>query len=132
MIVPVWVRHIDQPSKEVLQYAILDDQSNVSFVSQQLCEDLALGGPPTHLLLTTVQERNVHVTSNRICGLEILDFKREHAVKLPMLFQRNVIPANHSQIPKASVAQKWKHLFAIADAIMPYNSSVEISLLIGK
>ncbi|CAH3167848.1 unnamed protein product [Porites lobata] len=76
MIVPVWVRQVSQPSKEVLQYAVLDDQSNVSFVSQSLCEKLDLQGPPTDLLLTTVQERNVHVPSNRICGVEVLDFRR--------------------------------------------------------
>ena len=76
MIVPVWVRQVSQPSKEVLQYAVLDDQSNVSFVSQSLCEKLNLEGPPTDLLLTTVQERNVHVPSNRICGVEVLDFRR--------------------------------------------------------
>ena len=51
MIVPVWVRHISKPSQEVLQYAMLDDQSNVSFVSQSLCELLDLQRPPTDLLL---------------------------------------------------------------------------------
>lgn len=132
MIVPVWVRQVSQPSKEVLQYAVLDDQSNVSFVSQSLCEKLDLQGPPTDLLLTTVQERNVHVPSNRICGVEVLDFRREHAVKLPMMFKRDIIPASRSQIPKASVARKWEHLCPIADELMPYNPSVEISLLIGN
>jgi len=131
MIVPVWVRQVSQPSEEVLQYAVLDDQSNVSFVSQSLCEKLILEGPPTDLLLTTVQERNVHVPSNHICGVEVLDFRREHAVRLPMMFKRDIIPASRSQIPKASVARKWEHLCPIAEELMPYNPSVEISLLIG-
>ena len=132
MIVPVWVRQVSQPSREVLQYAVLDDQSNVSFLSQSLCEKLNLEGPPTDLLLTTVQEGNVHVPSNRICGVEVLDFRREHAVRLPMMFKRDIIPASRSQIPKASVARKWEHLRPIADELMPYNPSVEISLLIGN
>jgi len=34
MPVPVWVRSSSEASKEVLQYAVLDDQSNVSFISQ--------------------------------------------------------------------------------------------------
>lgn len=42
MIVPVWVRQVDETSKEVMQYAVLDDQSNVSFVSQSLYEKLNL------------------------------------------------------------------------------------------
>lgn len=132
MIVPVWVRHISKPSQEVLHYAVLDDQSNVSFVSQSLCEKLNLQGSPTDLLLTTVQERNVHTPSSRICGLEVLDLKREHSVKLPMLFTRDAIPASRSQIPKASVAQEWEHLRPIAEKLMPYDPNVEISLLIGN
>ncbi|KAL9966153.1 hypothetical protein ACROYT_G024179 [Oculina patagonica] len=132
MIVPVWVRHISKPSQEVLHYAVLDDQSNVSFVSQSLCEELNLQGSPTDLLLTTVQERNVHTPSSRICGLEVLDLKREHSVKLPMLSTRDAIPASRSQIPKASVAQEWEHLRPIADKLMPYDPNVEISLLIGN
>ena len=132
MIVPVWVRHMSKPSQEVLQYAVLDDQSNVSFVSQSLCEQLDLQGSPTDLLLTTVQERNVHTPSSRICGLEVLDFNREHTVKLPMLFTRDSIPASRSQIPKTSVAQEWEHLRPIADKLMPYEPDVEISLLIGN
>ena len=36
MIVPVWVRPVGEAEKEVLQYAVLDDHSNVSFVSETL------------------------------------------------------------------------------------------------
>ena len=38
MIVPVWVRPVGEPEKEIVQYAVLDDHSNVSFVSEALCE----------------------------------------------------------------------------------------------
>ncbi|XP_068707887.1 uncharacterized protein [Montipora foliosa] len=58
LIVPVWVRPVGQPEKEILQYAVLDDHSNVSFVSQTLCERFHLDGPSTELLLTTMQEQN--------------------------------------------------------------------------
>ena len=33
LIVPVSVRPVGQPEKEILQYAVLDDHSNASFVS---------------------------------------------------------------------------------------------------
>ena len=131
MIIPVWVRRASELSKEILQVAVLDDQSNVSFVSQKLCDRLNVHGPSTELLLTTVQERNVRVQSSRICGLEVLDYQREQRVKLPMMFKRDVIPATRSQIPKSKVAVEWEHLRVIADK-MPYNPDVEISLLIGN
>jgi len=95
-------------------------------------EKLNLQGPPTDLLLTSVQEQNVHVPRNRICRVEVLDLRREYAVKLPMMFKRDIFPASHSQIPKASVAQKWEHLRPVADELMQYSPSVEISLLIGN
>ena len=104
----------------------------MSFVSQSLREQLDLQGSPTDLLLTTVQERNVHTPSSLICGLEVLDFNRKHTVKLPMLFTRASIPASRSYIPKVSVAQEWEHLRPIADKLMPYEPDVEISLLIGN
>ena len=49
-----------------------------------------------------------------------------------MMFKGDIGPASRSQIPKASVARKWEHLRPIADELMPYNPSVEITLLIGN
>ena len=132
MIVPVWVRRTDEPSKEFLQYAILDDQSNVSFISKNLCNRLGVQGPSTELLLSTMQESKVRVQSNRIRGLEVLDYQRELVVKLPVLFMRNGIPSNRSQIPRPEVAAQWEHLRVIADKMMPYDPNVEISMLIGN
>ena len=132
MIVPVWVRQTNDPNKELLQYAILDDQSNVSFISNNLCSRLGVQGPSTELLLSTMQESKVRVQSNRIRGLEVLDYQRELVVKLPMLYKRDVIPSNRSQIPKPEVAAQWEHLRVIADKMMPYDPDVEISLLIGN
>jgi len=54
MIVPVWVRPVGEPKKDILQYAVLDDHSNVSFVSETLSERFNLQGPATELLLTTM------------------------------------------------------------------------------
>ena len=36
MIVPLRVRPVGEPEKEILQFAVLDDHSNVSFVSATL------------------------------------------------------------------------------------------------
>ena len=132
MIIPVWVRPEGDPSRESLEYAVLDDQSNVGFVSQSLCDRLNLHGPETQLLLTTMQEKNVLIESNRILGLEVLDFKKQNVIKLPMAFTREVVPANRSQIPKPEVVREWHHLKPVADKLMPYDPAIEISLLIGN
>ena len=86
MIVPVWVRPVGEPEREILQYAVLDDHSNVSFVAETLCERFNLQGPATELFLTTVQQQNEHVETRKISGLEVLDYHRECVVKIPVAF----------------------------------------------
>ena len=64
------------------------------FVTQSLCDRLNLHGLETQLLLTTIQEKNVLVESNQIFGLEVLDYHKEHVIKLPMAFTHEVVPVN--------------------------------------
>ncbi len=132
MIVPVWVRSKNEPEKEILQYAILDDQSNVGFISQALCDKLQVKGPQTQLLLSTVQEQNVLIDSNRVSGIEVLNYLKEECIELPQMFTRETVPGSHHQIPKAAVVRKWSHLQSVADELMPYESDIEIALLIGN
>ena len=120
------------PANEILQYAVLHDQSNVGFVSKCLRNKINLQGQPAEILLTIVHQCNAKVQSNRVCGLEILDFHREHVVKLPVAFTRENLPVNRSQIPKPEVIRQWKHLSPSADQLMPYDPDIEISLLIGN
>ena len=110
MIVPVWVRHKNQPDKELLQYAVLDDQSNVGFISQAFCDKLQVNGPQKQLLLSTVQEQNVMIDGNRVSEIEVLDYQREECIDLPPMFTRETVPGSHHQIPKAAVVSKWTHL----------------------
>ncbi|XP_030855283.1 uncharacterized protein LOC100892674 [Strongylocentrotus purpuratus] len=131
MIVPVWVRHASNPGNEILQYAILDDQSNVGFVSKALCEKMRVDGTDTNLQLTTMHE-STRIKTSRICGLEVLDFKKEHVVTLPACYQRDDVPARRSQIPKGDVMRRWAHLSPIVNDLMPYNPAIEVGLLIGN
>ncbi|XP_068748845.1 uncharacterized protein [Montipora capricornis] len=96
LIILVWVRPVGQPEKEILQYAVLDDHSNVSFVSQTLCERFHLEGPSTELLLTTMQEQNARLKTSKISGLEVLNYRRECVVKMPLAFSRELFqPIGH-------------------------------------
>ncbi|XP_063969426.1 uncharacterized protein LOC135157513 [Lytechinus pictus] len=131
MIVPVWVRHKDEPSREFLHYAILDDQSNVGFVSDGLCEQLGVQGAETTLKLTTMHT-TTSIQSRKVCGLQVLDFKKENEIDLPPSFSRESVPAHRSQIPKGEVMKEWPHLEPVAHELMPYNTSIKVSLLIGN
>lgn len=85
-------------------------------------------GPQTELLLPTMQESKARVQSHRIRDLEVLDYRREHTMKLPMMFESDIIPSNRSQILRPDVAAEWEHLRVIADQLMPYNPAIEISI----
>ena len=122
MINPVWVRPKNQPDKEILQYTVLDDQSNVGFISQSFCDKLQVAGPQTQLLLSRVQEQIVLIESNRVSGKEVLDYQREKCIELPTLFTREIVPGVNHQIPKAAVVGKWSHLESVAGKSMPCES----------
>ena len=77
LILPVSIRPVGQSEKEILQYAVLDDHSNVSFVSQTLSKRFNLEGPSTELLLTAMQEQNARVKISKLPGLEVLDYRSQ-------------------------------------------------------
>ncbi|XP_041458034.1 uncharacterized protein LOC121410188 [Lytechinus variegatus] len=130
MIVPVWVRSVNNPSKSFLEYAILDEQSNVSFISHKLYNKLNLQGHKTNLKLTTLHDTSM-IDTFKVQDLELQDHKRQNIVRLPTAFTRDDIPATRSQIPKTQIAERWPHLIRVAEEMMPYDQTVEVSLLIG-
>ena len=52
MVVPVFVSHIDNPESEKLVYALLDTQSDTTFILKSTCGDLGLSslGPVVNIL----------------------------------------------------------------------------------
>ncbi|XP_030838113.1 uncharacterized protein LOC115922739 [Strongylocentrotus purpuratus] len=118
MIVPDWVR-------------CKDDQRNVGFVSDELCEQLGVQGTDTTLKLTTMHT-TANVRSMKASGLQVLDFNRENEIDLPPCFSRESIPASRTQIPRSEGLKEWPHLEPVAHELMPYNRSVKVSLLIGN
>ena len=103
----------------------------MGFVSEGLCDKLQLQGQETELQLTTMHQ-SARVKSQKVTGLQVLDFNREQVIDLPACFSRKEVPARRHQIPKAEVLQKWPHLEPVASELMPYNKSIEVSLLIGN
>ena len=131
LIVPVWVSSAEDPRNECLTYAILDCQSNATFISERLRQQLRIQGVESHLLLSTMHKENELVECRRVKNLQVTDFKRQVTIPLPKVFSRQGIPCKASQIPKPEVALQWEHLKCIAEELMPYREDVEVGLLIG-
>ena len=68
---------------------------------------------------------------SRVDGLVVLRFDRKIQVQLPRAFTRDLIPSRRDQIPRPEVAEAWPYLRKIKDKITPYESYLEIGLLIG-
>ncbi|KAG1651579.1 hypothetical protein GQR58_026910 [Nymphon striatum] len=132
LIVPMWVRNTSAPGKEVMVYGVIDPQSNQCFVDENLCKVFGVQGPTTKLRLSTMQEEDFEIDSQKVKGFEILDRHRQHIISVHSVFTRKSIPAKSSQIPKPETAKQWKHLQSLESKIMPYDPKIKVALLIGS
>ena len=70
MIIPVWLHHKDNPQREILVYALLDDASDTTFIKSQTLRDLGLCGPEIKLTLHTMLEKE-EITVERMNDLVV-------------------------------------------------------------
>ena len=132
LIVPVWLSHQKDPSHKVLVYALLDDQSDTTFIAKETLYQLGVHGHQTQLLLSTMHGRDTAIPSEKVNGLLVQDFKCEVTIPLPNTFSAQTIPARREQIPKPETALNWSHMKKIAEQLMPYRDDVKVGLLIGS
>ena len=131
MIVPVWLGHKDHPKKEVLVYALLDTQSDTTFVTESVLEELQVAGERTALQLSTMTVKNARIESMKVKGLQVRGLDSEVQISLPDTFTRDTIPVNRDHIPTPAMAEKWDHLQEIMDHLPPLHEDADICILIG-
>ncbi|XP_023805606.1 uncharacterized protein LOC111946470 [Oryzias latipes] len=129
-IVPVWVSAESEPEREVLVYALLDTQSDTTFILQETARALHTVNEVVQLRLTTMSSRNTVVTCHKLSGLQVRGFYSNQIIPLPVTYTRDFIPANRDHIPTPATAKAWPHLEHIADEIAPLQSC-DVGLLIG-
>lgn len=130
MILPVYISHDDNKDKEVLIYALLDTQSDATFIAEDTCTQLGVDGPETHLLLSTLSADNQVMPCKKVTGLRIRGFDSSTVVPIHSAYTKKSIPANRKHIPSSDTAMKWPHLHRIANQLMPI-TDCQIGLLIG-
>ena len=130
MIVPVYVSSSKNPRKEELVYAMLDTQSDASFITDRTCDRLGIDGPATELLLTTMSSDEEVVHSRKMTGLVARPYNGDSKVELPVMFSTPEVPGNLSNVPTQDTARQWQHLQPIVQH-MPPLLNLEIGLLIG-
>ncbi|XP_062421503.1 uncharacterized protein LOC134132867 [Pungitius pungitius] len=129
-IVPVYVSTLKDSNKEVLVYALLDSQSDSSFILEEVANVLDTDMEPVNLKLSTMSSKGTIVPCKRLKDLQIRGLFSSKKITVPTIYSREFIPANRTHIPTQETAKAWPHLQHLAEHIAP-PKECEIGLLIG-
>ena len=117
-------------SKEVLVYALLDSQSDSSFILEEVADVLDTNTEQVKLKLSTMSSKGTIVPCKRLKNLQIRGLFSSKKITVPIAYTREFIPANRAHIPTLETAKAWPHLEHLAEHIAP-QMECEIGLLIG-
>ena len=129
-VVPVLVSHVLNPHDERLVYAMLDTQSDTTFILEKTRTALRAPGIKTSLLLSTMSCTAHQVDTHRVSGLRVRGIDGEALINLPPSYTRDVMPVNSDHIPTPDTAQQWPHLRSLVPQLRPLQDC-EVGLLIG-
>ncbi|XP_024119462.2 uncharacterized protein LOC112140681 [Oryzias melastigma] len=129
-ILPVWVSSTNYPDKEILVYALLDSQSDTSFILDEVAQELETDKSKASLRLSTMSAKLTVIPCEKLLNLQVRGYQSKQRIALPPIFTREFIPANKLHIPTSETALKWPHLEKLADSIPPL-LKCEVGLLIG-
>ena len=130
MILPVYVSHISNPDKRSVVYAMIDTQSDTSFITDSTARELGLVGKEVRLSLSTLTASDKIVKCTRYAGLSIRGFNKQEEISLPPVFSRKSIPVNRDHIPCPEMTDGWPYLRPLKNQLMP-RVNCEVGLLIG-
>lgn len=127
--VPVLVSSEDAPDKEIMIYALLDTQSDTTFIAESIGGQLSSVSIATKLRVSTLTSTKT-VMCQRYTGLRVRGINEKEYVKLPPTYSRDHIPAKRSHIPTDETAKNWPHLHCIKDRIPPLQNC-DVAMIIG-
>ncbi len=131
MIVPIWLSAKEHINREILTYAILDNQSDSTLVTEALATRLNSHMTPVRLRVKTLTTPcSIPEQSNLVDGLVIRGMNQRKRITIPKAYTRDVIPGEMSQVPTPQLAEDWSHLRHIAPD-MPDLQDCDIGLLVG-
>lgn len=130
-IVPVFMSSTEEPQREVLTYALLDTQSDSTFILEDLLEELNVDTEPVQLKLSTMTAVDTVIASKSVCSLQVRGLHSEKQIQLRQAYTRDFIPVDKSYIPTKKTALQWPHLKHLANKLPPLQSC-EVGLLIGN
>ncbi|XP_041845165.1 uncharacterized protein LOC121642470 [Melanotaenia boesemani] len=129
-IVPVLLSAAAEPQGEILTYALLDTQSDSTFILADLVSQLNVNTQPLQLKLSTMAAVDTVIASEVARGLQVRGFSSGTQIQLCQAYTRDFIPVDKSHIPTKETALQWPHLKQLANKLQPLQDC-EVGLLIG-
>lgn len=131
MIIPVYVSSADEPEREILTYALLDTQSYVSFIANELMKKLNARCEDLCLKLNTMTAQNKIVPTKAVKGLRVRPVDSRDCYPLAITYTTDFMSVDPRTIPTPEVAMRHEHLKGIADQLLSYDKNCIAGLLIG-
>ncbi len=137
-IVPVRLRHKTWENKEIEVYAMLDECSEGTFISESLLDELEdVTKRKTSVIVETVNHKGV-VDAYAVKDLIVRGSKEFGErynilddIKLPETFSQEKIPMDKEDVPTPEILSKWTYLKEVAQTI-PGVKDIPLGLLIGN
>ena len=111
-------------------YALLDSQSDSSFILEKTLDSFNVSSLDVDLSVSTMTGINQQVSSRKCSGFKVQGYNMSQIIDLPPVFSRPDIPIDRSHIPKPDSFVHQPHLKDIGSRLS-YFPDIEISLLIG-
>ena len=124
------VHHVDNVNESVCIYALIDEQSDACFITDDVLKKLNAACTPVEMRLSTLLGKDM-IRRHKSSGLVVKGIKETIEIELPACYSREEIPIKSSQIARPETVGKWPHLRKVADELIPYDESMPVGLLIG-
>lgn len=92
---------MQNPNCERLAYALLDSQSDTTFVNQGVSN--ALKAQSSKII--TMLGKDIIVQSEGVSGLQVRAYESGSFIELPPAYTRDYIPVNRDHIPTSEIAK---------------------------
>ena len=130
-VVPVWLWHSSDPTKRIRTYALLDNCSQGSFVTESCLKSLSLQGNPASIRIKTL---NSEVTEDcfSIKGMNassLFEIDGCTEVQLPKLYTKHTLPTDAGEVATKMSLQNYEYLHHLLQYVP--DASLEVGLLIG-
>ena len=113
-------------------YAILDEQSNSSFVDPKVAEYFEISGPVTDYTLRTLHGSSSNVQSVTIKDLFAKGVKEKTKFALPTLYTNPYIPNCKSEIASRDTVQRLPNIKHFAKYFCDIDDDADAMLLLGR